>query len=707
MATTNQVNTLPSFVSSPITRHYYDGISDDLLTAGAGQVGLMAPTPTATDPENPTPAEIRKATILNQYKALVDLRPQAGYGTLYGPAVPGKFSIGCSDGKVAGKEYIAYADDGRGRQNVTMMVQIPDNFDRNHPCLLAVPSPGSRGVYGAIAVGEWGLKNRCAAVYTDKGTGNGIHDLNTDTVNRIDGTRSTAAEVGKDANFIARGTAEMDLVTYNEQYPFRIAQKHAHSQQNPEADWGKNVLDAVEFAFYLLNLEENFGAVSEKEVFKTITKENTIVIASGISNGGAASLRAAERDRQGLIDAVVVSEPNVNPRQLPDSEGFSIVQGQKIFPHQVHGQPLFDYITYYNLYQPCASADTTLAFGWDPAKRKPESGSFPAGKPGRCAALRSAGLLKSNTLEEQIAEAQKRLNDCGTLESTNTIAHLYNAAFVYAAIATLYANAYGRFSVVDNLCGYSYACSSGSNPPIAKTKAELASDFQASNGIPPSNGTNLINNYGNNGAGIDFRYSADDNNNRDEYLQGANCLRQLATGTTGVTADTGSRLTGGEAAAHFNRVQAGIQDIIASGDLQGKPVIIIHGRDDALLHVNFTSRSYYGLNQKIERESSKLVYIEVKNAHHLDAFNQLFDINTQIPLHYYLCQALDLMYDHLKNGTPLPKSQVIPAQPLNSTGGSVLTKEDNLPEIDSNLTCPITFSNDVLNVPECNRSWRV
>jgi hydroxybutyrate-dimer hydrolase len=698
MATANPKNTLPSFVSS-ITKHYYDGISDDLLTAGVGQVGLMAPTPTAKDPENPTSAEIRKATIINQYKALVDLRPQAGYGTLYGPAVPGKFSTNCNDGKIAGKEYLAYADDGSGRQNVTMMVQIPDNFNRDRPCLLAVSSPGSRGVYGAIAVGEWGLKNRCAVVYTDKGTGNGIHDLNTNTVNRMDGTRGTVAEVGKDANFIAQGTREMDLVTYNKQYPFRIAQKHAHSQQNPEAHWGRNILDAIEFAFYILNLEENFGVISGKEVFQTITKENTIVIASGISNGGAASLRAAEQDRQELIDAVVVSEPNVNPRQLSESEGFSIVQGQNIFPQQVHGKSLFDYITYYNLYQPCASADTTLAFGWDPAKRKPENNSFPAGKPGRCAALRSASLLDSNTLEEQIAEAQKHLNDYGILASTNNIAHLYNAAFIYAAIATLYANAYGCFSIVDNLCGYSYASSSGSNRPVAKTKADLASDFQVSNGIPPSNKTNLINNYGNNGAGVNFRYSIDDNHNYDEYLQGANCLRQLATGTTGVTADRGSSLTG-EAADHFNRVQTGIQEIIATGDLQGKPAIIIHGRDDALLPVNFTSRSYYGLNQKIEGETSKLVYIEITNAHHLDAFNQLYDINTQIPLHYYLGQALDLMYAHLTNETPLPKSQVIPTQPLANTGGSTLTKENNLPEIDSNLTYPITFSDSVLNIPE-------
>jgi hydroxybutyrate-dimer hydrolase len=686
MESVHRINILPSFVKGAIAKHCYDGVSDDLLTAGMGQVGLMNSPPSAADPENPTPAEIRRATIINQYKGLVDLRAKAGYGTLYGPAVSSRFSTPSSDGKVAGKEYIAYADDGSNRQNVTMMVQIPDTFDRENPCIIVIASPGSRGVYGGIAVGEWGLKNRCAVAYTDKGTGIGIHDLNTDTVNLIDGRRGTVAEVGAIANFIAPGTADMDLATYNDRYPYRIAYKHAHSQQNPEADWGKNVLDAIEFAYYILNLEENFGLASGSEVLRTITPENTIVIASGISNGGAASLRAAEQDSQGLIDAVVVSEPNINPRKLPDAEGFSIKQGDRIFPNSIHGKPLLDYITYYNLYQPCASAGTEMAFGWNPAKGKPESGGFLAGMPGRCNALRQAGLLSSNTLEEQIAESQQRLNDYGTLESTNAIAHLYNAAFVNSAIATLYANAYGRFSVVDNLCGYSYACSIGNNPPIAKSQVDLANDFIASNGIPPSNQTNIIDNRGNSGAGVNFLYSEDTN------LQGAICLRQLAT-------DTEMTLSN-EQADNFNRVQAGIEEILATGNLQGKPTIIVHGRDDALLHVNFTSRSYYGLNQKIEGNNSQLVYIEVTNAHHLDALNQVFDIDTQIPLHYYLMQALDIMYDRLKNGTPLPKSQVIPTVPLANTGGDRLTREENLPDINSNLVRAIVFRDDVLNIPE-------
>jgi hydroxybutyrate-dimer hydrolase len=685
MESVHRINTLPSFVNGIISKHYYDGVSDDLLTAGVGQDGLISPPPTAADPENPTLAEIRRATLINQYKGLVDLRALAGYGTLYGPAVPTHFSTPNGDGKVAGKEYITYADDGSSRQNVTIMVQIPDNFDRDNPCILVAPSSGSRGVYGGIAVGEWGLKNRCAVAYTDKGTGIGIHDIDTDTVNLIDGRRGTVAEAGASSHFIAQGTAKMDLAAYNTSYPYRIAYKHAHSQQNPEANWGKNVLDAIAFAYYILNLEENFGVVSGSEVLKTIVPENTIVIASGISNGGAASLKAAEQDTQGLINAVVVSEPNINPRKLPGSEGFSIKQGDRIFPNSIHGKPLLDYITYYNLYQPCASAGTEIAFGWNPARGKPDGG-FLAGMPGRCTALRQAGLLNSDTLEEQIAESQQRLNDYGTLESTNAIAHIYNSAFINSAIATLYANAYGRFSAVDNLCGYSYACSIANNPPIAKSTIDLANDFILSNGIPPSNKTNIIDNRGNNNVGINFLYS------EDTSLQGAICLRQLAI-------DTGMTLSE-EQTNNFNRVQAGIEEILATGNLQGKPTIIVHGRDDALLHVNFTSRSYYGLNQKVEGNNSQLVYIEVTNAHHLDSLNQVFDIDTQIPLHYYLMQALDIMYDRLKNGTSLPKSQVISTIPLVDTGGDRLTREENLPDINSSGIRAIVFSDNVLNIAE-------
>src|SRR5260370_21334635 len=93
-------------------------------------------------------------------------------------------------------------------QNVTLMVQIPASFDRNNPCMITATSSGSRGVYRAIGTaGEWGLKHGCVVAYTDKGTGLGVHDLPTNTANRIDGLRPRAAAAGKNSNFTAHASA--------------------------------------------------------------------------------------------------------------------------------------------------------------------------------------------------------------------------------------------------------------------------------------------------------------------------------------------------------------------------------------------------------------------------------------------------------------------------------------------------------------------
>src|SRR5260370_33761075 len=85
-----------------------------------------------------------------------------------------------------------------------MMVQVPDSYDLAHGCIVAAPSSGSRGVYGAIATaGEWGLKHGCAVAYTDKGTGTGAHNLQTNTVDLIRGERADAAAAGDNSNFTA------------------------------------------------------------------------------------------------------------------------------------------------------------------------------------------------------------------------------------------------------------------------------------------------------------------------------------------------------------------------------------------------------------------------------------------------------------------------------------------------------------------------
>jgi hydroxybutyrate-dimer hydrolase len=246
-------NLRPAFLGT-VTKTSYDGVNDDLLTAGLGATGLgAAAAPPPANPTAPTAAELRRLAIFNNYRAILDISPKGGYGVLYGPNIDINGNNTLGQGKIAGTEYLAYADDGTGKKNVTLMVQIPNNFGNVKACIVTATSSGSRGVYGAIgSAGEWGLKHGCAVAYADKGTGTGVHDLATNTVNLQDGTRTDAVSAGAQSNFTAALSAG-DLAAFNAANPTRIAIKHAHSQQNPEKDWGNDTLNAIRFAYFALN----------------------------------------------------------------------------------------------------------------------------------------------------------------------------------------------------------------------------------------------------------------------------------------------------------------------------------------------------------------------------------------------------------------------------------------------------------------------
>ena len=487
-----------------VVHTHYDGVTNDLLTAGLGKTGLGSPIPPGfADALNPTAEELRRSAIYNNYRALIDPTPGGGYGTLYGPNVTADGVVTAGEGRIAGDEYIAY-EKADGRRNVTMMVQIPDTFDPGNACIVTAPSSGSRGVYGAIATaGEWGLKRGCAVAYTDKGTGTGAHNLQANTVNLMRGERADAAAARDDSNFTAALSAR-ERAAFNAATPNRFAFKHAHSQQNPEKHWGDNVLRSIRFTFDML--ERKFRPQRLK-----FGKRNTIVIASSVSNGGGASVLAVEQDEDGLIDGLAVGEPNVNPRF---KGGFSIVQGggPALF---AHSKPLIDYTTLVNVFQSCASlapANATAALNLAPS-------------PARCADLKAKGLLTATTLPEQATQAQKIINDYGILPEQNLVQPGYSFASVAQSIAVTYANTYGRFSVLDNLCGFSFAANAGlpGGPPVALAAANEAQIFATSNGIPPTSGLALINNAAPGGP-KEERGSTPNQN-----LDGALCLRSLAT----------------------------------------------------------------------------------------------------------------------------------------------------------------------------------
>ncbi|MGH8726952.1 MAG: 3-hydroxybutyrate oligomer hydrolase family protein [Burkholderiales bacterium] len=687
----------PEFIKGKILSATYDGVTDDLLTGGLEATGLQGAAP-AVSP-SATAAELRRLAIYNNYRALVDPTTGGGFGVLYGPNVDNTGNKTLGDGKIAGEEHLAFADDGSGKKNVTLMVQIPlnnespkKNFDPEYPCIVTATSSGSRGVYGAIGTaGDWGLKQGCAVAYNDKGTGTGAHDLQNDTVNLITGERTTAGEAGKDSNFTAK-LSDNKLAAFNAATPNRLAFKHAHSEQNPEKDWDKHVLQSIRFAFFVLN--QKFGKEDDDGdgEHKRITPRNTIVIASSVSNGGGASIRAAELDKHDLIDGVAVTEPNVNPKTKGD---FSIVQGSGT-PFSDHSKPLYDYTTLVNLFQPCASVALGAAAPLNLAA-----------SPNRCQSLRVKGLLTTDMLDEQSKEAQAIINAYGILPEQNIVQPSYAFAFVPQAISVTYANAYGRFSVAENLCGYSFGATvpaTGATPgdPMPLALASEAILFSTSNGIPPTGGVNLINNLSVGGPKEDRASTSASTKLADQNVDGALCLRALATGTDPVTGET---LSGADRANH-RKIGNGIEKILASARLHGIPTLIATGRADANLQPNHTSRAYYGLNQLVEGGASNLRYYEVTNAHHLDTFNQFAGFDDKfVPLHFYFVQVMNLMYDHLdpKKRTPLPPSQVVRTKPRGGTPGAAppITLA-NVPPIDQTPDddALITFEGNVLRIPD-------
>jgi hydroxybutyrate-dimer hydrolase len=664
-------NKLPSFVSGSVKTQNYDGNSDDLLTAGLGKTGLGSSTaPAIANAAAPTAAELRRLAIYSNYRALVDMTANGGYGRFWGPNVDLNGNDTLGEGKIAGKEYLAYADDGSGNLNVSLLVQIPSSFNADQPCIVTATSSGSRGVYGAIsAAGEWGLKRGCAVAYTDKGSGNGAHDLANNLVTLIDGTLANASLAGNSAIFKANvGSAA--LATYNASFPARYAFKHAHSQQNPEKDWGKNTLQAIQFAYWALN--DTYGALNGSTRTVRYNKGSITTIAASVSNGGGASLAAAEQDTDGWITAVVVGEPQINlnlPSQVSVLEG-GVQVGS-------FGRPLADYTTLANLLQPCAALAPAAA-------NAPNLSALPVAtttaiRTARCASLAQGGVIAGGDTTTQANNALAALHQAG-YEADSDFLHapMWDSQAV-PAVAVTYADAYMKASVVDNLCNFSFGTTNAATGAAGVTPlvSPMPTVFGNGNGVPPTNGINLVYNAGTSGA-ADHRLATPDGS-----FAGAACLRALWT-------------------AGNPTMAASVDAIRVNANLRGKPAIIVQGRSDALVPINHASRPYLGANRIAEGSKSQLSLYEIMNGQHFDAFLGVAGFDTRfIPVHYYNVQALNLMWAHLKNNAPLPPSQVVRAVARGGTPGAApMLTAANLPAIAASPGADaILVNGGVVNVP--------
>lgn len=489
-----------------VTRHQGD---DDLLSAGLGLAGLRGSAPGFADARQPTASELRRRAIYTSWRGIADLGPLGGFGEIYG-AVP----------LVNGREFTAFARLPNAKSPHRVLVQVPELFDRDKRCVVVTASSGSRGIYGPISMaGAWGLPRGCAVAYTDKGTGSGYFDVATNSGVGLDGTRAE------------RGGAMLEFAPADDETPAQlnaILVKHAHSGDNPEADWGRHVLQAARFALRVLD-----QAFPEQAPF---TAANTRILAASLSNGGGAVLRAAEID-DGLLDGVVAVEPNIWA-----GEG---------------GRALYDYVTEAALLTPCALLDAR--FDSTPFARV--NGTLPPAWVTRCKTLHERGWLSGGTTAAHAEEALARLHATGWNDEALANAAASTALDLWRAIAVTYSAAYARSGAGPMPCGFGFAAMDPGGTPRPATADEQSTWWADATGIPPGAGVGIV----------DTLASGDD-----PAWPGVQCLSQLWSESS----ELGERVVAGAAEARASLPRADL------------PLIIVHGRADGLVPMAFTSDPY-------------------------------------------------------------------------------------------------------------------
>ncbi|MDQ6648264.1 MAG: D-(-)-3-hydroxybutyrate oligomer hydrolase [Pseudomonadota bacterium] len=548
---------------------------DDLLSAGLGLAGLAgAPVPFA-NPLEPTADELRRRAIQTSWKGIADLGPLGGYGTVYG-GVP----------DVPGREYQMFARIPGANAPHRVLLQLPDDFDKRKRCLVVTASSGSRGIYGAIALaGAWGLPHGCAVAYTDKGTGAGYYDYADNSGVSLDGRRAR------------RGDEELEFLPAPAPSTSGIAVKQMHSGDNPEADWGRHVIQAAQFGLAMLD-----RAYPNEAPF---TAQNTKIIATGLSNGGGAVLQAAGLDDLDFFAGVVALEPNVH------------VAGR--------GRAMYDYATEAAIWLPCALSSerfATAPFARAPNRQPPPAWTI------RCASLRAQGKLRGSTTSEQAEEGYAYLHARGWTDEAMSTAASTTAFDLWRLIAAGYASSYMRRGAIDMPCGFHYAAVGAGGLPGVTDPLQRAAWWADGSGIPPGNGIGLF-------GGV--------NVSPDPTLIGSECLRALWTGD-----DHASQVLHASIAATAVK--------LPRADL---PLWVVHGASDGLLPTAFSSEPYIAWLREEGRHPLYWKVPHAQHFDAFLPLPGFGDVH--VPLLPYGYAALDQLWAHLYDGAAWPAEVPTPA----------------------------------------------
>jgi hydroxybutyrate-dimer hydrolase len=533
---------------------------DDLLTAGLGAALLHDIPPGVARRMAPTPAEQRRGAIWSNWRGIADR------STIAEPLLP-----------VPGREYQALLRLPGARQPHRVLLQLPDDFDTDARCLVVAASSGSRGIYGAIAVaGAWALPRGCAVVYTDKACGCDWFDAATGMGFALDGT-------------VTADPAAMGFAPDAPRGEPLVAIRHAHSQDNPEADWGRHLRQAAEFGLAMLE-----RALPRHSPFRFDT---TRIIAVGISNGGAAVLRAAE-DPEPWLSGAVAAAPNVH------------VRGS--------GRALFDYASEAALWLAAASQHPSLEDAPLPAPLV-AADAWRSQQAAAIEALHRVDLLARGE-SDPVGVAYRRVRSAGWTDAALRGSVPSTALDMWRAAGVTYSSAHGRFAADAHPLAYRMAMTDATGAPRAPDAAERAAWWREGSGIVPGAGVAIVDPAGPDG----------------DAWPGLLGLRRLWRGD--------------DAAAR--RVQQGVDETAVDLPRKGLPLLLMHGVDDGLIPEAFSSLPYV---QAARAAGRTFGYWRLHGVQHFDAFLACPELGRRYrPLLPFVHEALDALWAHLQHGAALP-----------------------------------------------------
>ncbi|GAB1596114.1 3-hydroxybutyrate oligomer hydrolase family protein [Lysobacter claricitrinus] len=244
----------------------------------------------------------------------------------------------------------------------------------------------------------------------------------------------------------------------------------------------------------------------------------------------------------------------------------------------------------------------------------------------KCGEIADAKLVKGATDADRARDAYDQLRARGWTDDALRSGGLSVSFDLWKSIAATYASAYGRFGPDAHPCGFTFGAIDANGAPRAATDAERAAWWADASGIPPGAGVVLL-------------------PPKKAPIDTLLCLRGLWTGT-------------GDAAG---RVRAGIRETHASLPRAGIPITVVHGTDDGLIPVAFTSAPYVQAARAAGRD---VRFWQVRNAQHFDAFLQLPPVGARyVPLLPYVYAALDRTWAHLYEGAAMPGDALIQTTP--------------------------------------------